>query len=368
MLKKLAIFFFLILFVFGIMALYAFDNFGKTTTKEDEEKFSALPYYKDGIFISPLELTYNKDAIRNESSLGSLRFVFNGSFAPKETLPQNALTKASFSDTPESLAMYWLGHCSLITEINGKRLALDLVLGNAGPLPFIVPRYSPSPLDKKDLPLLDYFLISHNHYDHLEASTVKYINKNMPSTKFIVPLGLSRALEGWGVSSDRIIELAWDESYSDESISITAFTGVHYSGRSPWDKNRTAWNSYGVKSDKINLFLGGDTGYSTHFKDIAQKYGPFDFVALEVDGWNPGWPQTHVFPDEALLAVQDLGSKYLLPIHWGVFELALHPFKESVEMIVEEANKAGIQIQSPLMGEKFIPTKTVTTKWWEGLE
>ncbi|MGL4568643.1 MAG: MBL fold metallo-hydrolase, partial [Fusobacteriaceae bacterium] len=131
-----------------------------------------------------------------------------------------------------------------------------------------------------------------------------------------------------------------------------------------FDRNQTLWASYGIKSKNKNIFWSGDTGYSEHFKELGDKYGPFDFAGIELDGWNDGWPNTHLYPNEVVKAAKDLKSKVILPIHWATFDLALHPWDESINLLISEAKKENIPVITPIMGEKVIPGVTITKYWW----
>lgn len=354
---------FLLLFFILTISIYIFSQIGKTPSSEDSIKYEHLSYYKDKEFQSPEELKYDFTNIRNSNGKNIfLRFLGSSDFAPKTSLPKVSLTKDSFPLIPENFAVYWLGHSSAILEINGKRLLIDPVFKNAAPIPFAAPRYGEAPLKVTDLPKIDYIIITHNHYDHLEKSTVQHIK----SGHFIVPLGLSSTLRGWGISESRITELGWKESFKDNDLEIIAREGIHFSGRS-FKRNQTLWNSYIIISSKTKIFWGGDGGYGKHFSVIGEAYGGFDFGALEIDGWNTGWPNTHMFPEEVIQAIKDLRIKHFLPIHWGVFDLALHPWDESIKKIVEEADVNEINIFTPKIGEK-INLNSKTIRWWEGIE
>jgi L-ascorbate metabolism protein UlaG (beta-lactamase superfamily) len=272
-----------------------------------------------------------------------------------------ALDKSSFSAQPSDYAVYWLGHSSAILELGGKRLLYDPVFGNAGPLPFMVQRYGEAPIKREDLPEVDYIVITHNHYDHLEKETVRSI----PAGRFIVPLGVAAALRGWGVESGRITELGWGETFEEGGLRITAEEGVHFSGRGLFDRNRTLWASYIIRSGSKNIFWSGDTGYGEHFARFRKKYGPFDLAVIEIDGWNEGWRRSHMFPEESVRAVADLGAKLALPVHWGVFDLAMHPWRESIDMFLEKAGGEAFETLTPKMGEKLVPGETPTERWWK---
>ncbi|MBD5398853.1 MBL fold metallo-hydrolase [bacterium] len=363
MLKKVFKIILYIVIVFLIIAialgLYALREIGKSPTKEELKSFEKLSYFKDGKFRSPQEMIVDKDNVRNGPA-GFQRLFTRSKFAPTEKLPQVKLTKESFSETPSDYDFYWLGHSSAILEIDGKRIIFDPVLGNAAPIPFIVPRYNEAPLTREDFPHIDYVIITHNHYDHLERKSIQALK----DSRFIVPLGVGTALVGWGVAKQNITELGWGDSFIKGNLQITAEISQHYSGRDGLATNKTLWNSYIIKSKNKNIYWSGDTGYGEHFKQIGNKYGPFDFVAIEIDAWNTGWPNIHIFPAEVIKATKELKSKKIIPIHWGVFDLALHPWNESIDMILNEAKNTNIEVLTPIMGEKINLYKSKTKKWW----
>lgn len=347
-----------ILIIFCCIAGYVLIQFGK---KPDGKQFANLAYYNGEQFISPDELVFYSERTTGGSS-GFARFFRKSPNAPESRLPMVDLDKQSFSEQPEEFALYWLGHSSAILELGGKRILIDPVLENAAPFPGIVSRYSPAPLKRKDIPQLDYVLITHDHYDHLEYTTIRSL-RNRKAT-FIVPLGVGVRLEGWGVPAANIRELGWDDVFEHGGLSITALKGVHYSGRSKWDRNSTLWCSYVINDADMNIFWSGDTGYGNHFTEIGDKYGPFDLAAIEMDGWNPGWPNTHLFPEEAVKVAKELRAEKMLPIHWAVFDLALHPWNESINSVMGFAEKDSLNVITPRMGEKVTRDKTEYSRWW----
>jgi L-ascorbate metabolism protein UlaG (beta-lactamase superfamily) len=351
-----------LLLLLGLAGIYVWNNFGANPSAKEEEAYARLSYYKDGRFQSPKKLYYDFDNVRNGPA-GWARFLKASPFAPQGRLPMIMLNKDSFPKTPDDFAVYWLGHSGAIMELDGKRIVFDPVLGNATPLPFGVPRYDVPPIKRKHLPDFDYIVITHNHYDHLEKKTVQAIKNG----HFIVPLGVKAALKGWGIPENRITELGWGDVFERGGLKIIAHEGIHYSGRTPWNRYRTLWNSYVILSENKKIFWGGDIGYGEEFERAGKTYGPFDFAALEIDGWNPGWPNTHLFPHEVIQAAKDLHTKNVLAIHWGVFDLALHPWHESIDMVLDEAEGSGIKILTPKMGER-INLNSETTPWWRGLD
>lgn len=338
---------------------------GKTySDKESNQKFSELTYYDSQLneFISPEKLISAPKETTGGNS-GPLRFFLDSPYAPSSELPKVVLHKTDFPAVPSSYAVYWFGHSSSMIELDGKRILVDPVFENAGPLPIIARRFSESPLKREELPDIDILIITHDHYDHLEAKTIRYLADK--KIRFVVPLGVGARLKSWGVDESKITELGWNESYKFDSINITACPSIHYSGRSKTDKNKTLWVSYAIKGYEKNLYWSGDTGYGKHFKAIGEKYGPFDVAFVEIDAWNDGWPKTHIFPDQTVKVVDDVNAQYLFPIHLATFDLALHEWDESIKRVSEIAQKNNVPIITPIMGQRVIPGITPTTKWWE---
>lgn len=342
-----------------LIGFYAWREIGKSPSKEELKTFEKLPYFKEGKFHGSEEMKFYPDKVRNGPA-GFSRMLMQSRFAPQKMLPQKKLNKESFNVKPEDFAFYWLGHSSVIMELGGNRIIFDPVLGNAAPIPFAVPRYSSAPINYNDFPEIDYVVITHNHYDHLERKSIQALK----NSHFIVPLGVGAALRGWGIKDKNITELGWGDTFDKNGLIITAETSMHYSGRKKLASNETLWNSYVIKNAGKSIYWGGDTGYGKHFREIRKKHGAFDITALEIDAWNPGWPNIHLFPEEVIKAARDLNTKQIIPLHWGVFDLALHPWHESIDMLLEEAQNTEIKILTPIMGEKIIINKTETKKWW----
>jgi len=330
---------------------------------QDVSSYEHLPYFTDGKFRSPVETVYFPDRVRGGKA-GWFRFLTPNLDAPKTPLPMVRLSKKDFAAKPEELAVYWLGHSSLIIELEGKRLLVDPVFANAAPIPFAVRRYEPAPLAREELPVPDYLLITHDHYDHLEYATIRYFRDK--ETFFIVPLGVGAHLVKWGVPRENIRELGWGDEFSRNGLSIVAERSIHFSGRTFATRNSSLWVSYVLKGKEKRIFISGDSGYGEHFRAIGEKYGPFDLAFFEIDAWNPGWPYTHMFPPQVIQAYHDVRARALFPAHWAVFDLALHPWDESIRMIADLADKdGGVNLLTPLMGEKFIPGVTTVLRWWE---
>lgn len=348
----------------GITGCFINNQIGNLNSIDERQgAYSKHSYYSPGKdeFVSPKEIVYYPEQVTGGNS-GFWRFFKKSPNAPAFELPKQVLTKSDFPEVPSTYAAYWLGHSTGIIELDGNRILIDPVFENAGPLPMIARRMSLSPLKREELPAIDIVIITHDHYDHLEAETIKFLADN--NIQFIAPLAVGARLQGWGVPKNKITELGWYQSVTHKSLRITACPTVHYSGRSYNDRNKTLWASYVIKGEKKNLYWSGDTGYGDHFKEIGSKYGPFDLAFMEIDAWNKGWPNTHLFPEQVIQACGDINTKLLFPIHFSTFDLALHPWDESIKMVADLASQNNIRMETPIMGEKVIPGITPTSKWW----
>ena len=277
-------------------------------------------------------------------------------------------TDLSVYNTPpvSGLRVTWIGHSSLLIEIDGKRILTDPVWGDrasfvsfAGPKRFFAP---PFPLEQ--LPVLDAIILSHDHYDHLDKPSIKRLVGL--STPIYCSLGVGKHLIKWGIAASRITEMDWtDKVMVGADLSITALPARHFSGRG-LRRNRTLWSSFVIKGHTHNIFFGADSGWFPGFKDIGDVYGPFDLTMLEIGAYHEYWANIHMGPERASEAQVALGSKLLLPIHWGTFNLALHAWTEPVERIIEYAKQKNFQLVLPTPGQPTeINGAAHNSEWWK---
>jgi len=332
----------------ALLSLYACARMGGLPEPQEyNQKYAAMPNFKDGKFVNtePAAVDMSRGGKPN-----MLRFLFEGNDVPE--IPMQRLSPSDFAAVPDrQLSIRWLGHSMLMVEMDETRFLTDPVFGNAAPIPFAVRRYTPAPIAREELPPLDFVIISHDHYDHLEYDTVRYFRDR--TEPFIVPLGVGERLKSWGIQPGRIHELNWGQSVTIKNLTVTATEARHFSGRSFSDRDRTLWASFAITGSQ-RFFFGADGGYGKHFKQIGNDFGSFDAAALEIDAWNIRWPNNHLFPDEVILATGDLNAKILLPIHWSVFNLAMHPYDESINKVKELAQTHKIPLRTPQIGEKVI--------------
>jgi L-ascorbate metabolism protein UlaG (beta-lactamase superfamily) len=267
---------------------------------------------------------------------------------------------------PETgLRLTWLGHSTVLVEIDGLRVLTDPVWSaRISPLSFAGPkRFQPVPVGIDDLPAIDVVLISHDHYDHLDrASVLALAALRVP---FVMPLGVGLHLEAWGVPASQIIELDWWEAaVLPGGMTITATPAHHSSGRAIIDRNATLWSSFVLRGERHAVFFSGDTGLTPAFDLLGRRLGPFDLVMIEVGAFHPSWGDVHLGPHKALEAWAALGSGRLLPVHWGTFDLALHPWQEPAEMLFAHAPPG---LLMPRLGEPVEPRRVeAVVPWWRG--
>jgi L-ascorbate metabolism protein UlaG (beta-lactamase superfamily) len=269
---------------------------------------------------------------------------------------------------PESgLRATWLGHSTLLIEIGGLRVLTDPVWGpRASPSSIAGPkRFQPVPVALRAMPPLDLVLVSHDHYDHLDYPTIRELAKS--EVPFVTSLGVGAHLEGWGVSSQRIVELDWWESYRlpNTGFRLTATPSQHFSGRGLKDRNATLWSSFVMRSERHAVFFSGDTGLTSEYRTIRERLGPFDLVMLEVGAFHPAWGDIHLGPNNALEALALLGGGPFLPVHWGTFALAMHAWDQPAEALLELAPQSGAQLLMPRLGEPIEPVHAeAVSPWW----
>src|SRR6201993_4018528 len=255
---------------------------------------------------------------------------------PPAPLPAMDPLHAWRKPAASGLRVTWLGHSTLLIEIDGLRVLTDPVWGlRASPLRVAGPRrFQPVPVPLRALPPFDLVVISHDHYDHLDYPTIRQLRKRrMP---FVTSLGVGAHLEAFGIAPQRIVELDWWESWSlpGADLTVIAAPSQHFSGRTIKTRNTTLWSSLAIRSARHALFFSGDTGLTTEYREIGERLGPFDLTMLEVGAWHPSWGDMHLGPENALKAHALLGGGPFLPIHWGTFALAMHPWDQPAETLL----------------------------------
>lgn len=354
----------------GLRALRP-EAFGADPSGERMARIRRSPHFKDGVFQNP------GGPARTRPSGSTPAFARHyldkderRRRAPRGTVPMHATTLADLAKpAATALRLTWMGHSSVLAEIDGRRVLFDPVWGErCSPFPFVGPRrLHPVPLPLAALGPVDVVVISHDHYDHLDLPTIKALAGT--DTVFAVPLGVGAHLEHWGVSPDRLRELDWHEATRVGGLTLTATPARHFCGRALRNTQHTLWASWAVAGEEHRIYHSGDTGYFDGFRQIGADHGPFDATMIQIGAYSEFWPDIHMTPEEGVRAHLDLQgnapSGVLLPIHWGTFTLAPHAWAEPGEWTKDAAEEAGQAVALPRPGEPFEPAGKVPAEpWW----
>ncbi|MGW0737940.1 MBL fold metallo-hydrolase [Streptomyces sp. NPDC002851] len=350
------------------------ESFGAEPSGERLARIRRSPQFAHGRFQNPVAAEIGPKGSTIEFAKQFFDRRERPRRAPAGVVPLHATTLADLARPSASgLRLTWMGHSSVLAEIDGRRLLFDPVWGErCSPFPFAGPkRFHPVPAPLAELGPVDAVVISHDHYDHLDMPTIKALADS--DTVFAVPLGVGAHLERWGVAADRLRELDWQESTKIAGLSLTATPARHFCGRGLRNPQHTLWASWSVAGPEHRIFHSGDTGYFPGFKDIGAEHGPFDATMIQIGAYDTEyWPDIHMTPEEGIHAHLDLQAGphgTFLPIHWGTFNLALHPWAEPGEGTLAAAAAAGVAVAVPRPGEPFEPTAETLPReaWWRGV-
>jgi L-ascorbate metabolism protein UlaG (beta-lactamase superfamily) len=341
-------------------------SFGKHPTGARLSRIQKSPNFKDGSFQN---LNFTPVFAEDASKMDMIRdgiFKISKRKMPSIVLPSKKTNLKSLDSEKDVLV--WFGHSSYFMQIDGKKFLIDPVFsGSASPFSFMVKSFKGSDIyTPDDFPDIDYLFITHDHWDHLDYQTVLKLKSKIG--KVITSLGTGAHLEYWGFDPKNIIELDWNDKATLESgFVVTATPGRHFSGRT-FKRNQSIWNSFVLQTPSKNIFIGGDSGYDTHFATIGAEHGPFDLALLECGQYNKSWKYIHMLPEQTVQAAIDLKAKTMMPVHWAKFALGLHAWDEPIERVTKEAHRLNVPIIHPMIGEtinmnQFEPT----AEWWKGI-
>jgi L-ascorbate metabolism protein UlaG (beta-lactamase superfamily) len=341
-------------------------GFGAVPRGLRRERIVSSPRFHDGRFENTAPVASALKPGQMWSTSGEYFFGGRGvERRPTRALPIEDPRSTWARPVSSGLRVTWLGHSTTLLEADGVRVLTDPVWGErVSPVSFAGPRrFHPTPVSIDGLPPLDAVLVSHDHFDHLDHTTIRQLAKR--ETPFVTSLGVGAHLEAWGVAPERITELDWWESAQVGRLRFHATPARHFSGRGFGTTNGTLWSSWVIETDRRRVFFSGDTGLTPEFADIGRLRGPFDLVMLEVGAYHPAWGSIHLGPDNALIAHQLLGGGTLMPVHWGTFDLALHAWDEPAERLSVRAPAAGVRLVTPRLGRPIEPAYVESIDpWW----
>lgn len=340
----------------------------RVRTEPRRERIAASSQFSGGVFRNTSGAFPGLAPGTALSTMG--KFLFGRERrTPPAPLPSESPVETWLRRPDSGLRATWLGHSTVLVEIDGRRVLTDPVWSDrASPVGFVGPkRFQPVPVAIASLPPLDAIILSHDHYDHLDKTAV--IALATLGVPFVMPLGVGAHLEGWGVPAELVFELDWWEEIAINGLSITAAPSQHFSGRGAGDRNRTLWSSFAVRGERRSFFFSGDTGLTPDYAIIRDKLGPFDLVMLEIGAFHPSWGTIHLGPENALAALSYLGGGCFLPVHWGTFNLALHAWDEPAETLVTLSDKRDVQLAMPRLGAPIEPSHVERVDpWWRAIK
>ncbi len=336
------------------------DALGAGPSGDRLDRIGRSPHVRGGRFVNTLP------TVSDGSSIGTFwDFLQGGSpwRRPRRPVPVVARTAADFAE-PADLRVTWLGHSTLLIEVDGSRVLVDPVWGErAAPAAvFGVERFYPPPLALSGLPPLDAVVISHDHYDHLDMPTVEALADRVP--RWVVPLGVGAHLEAWGVDPSRITELDWWEEAEVGGVRLVSTPARHFSGRGLGDRNATLWSGWAVVGPEHRVFYSGDTALMPEFAEVGERLGPFDMTLIEAGAYDAAWADVHLGPEQAVAVHRMVRGELMVPVHWGLFDLALHGWTEPAERVLSAAGRAEVDVAFPRPGESVTPDAVPTEPWW----
>jgi len=354
--------------IFGVIMLFNWNELGKSPRGDDLLRIEKSKHFNQekGKF-SNLEIHPSTKDKKKGLDWQLMKDWFSPGIdrVPLTSLPEHKPDLVEFLQGANKLQTIWLGHSSFLLNIEGNIVLVDPVFSSAAsPIKSMVKRFQEPVLALEELPAIDYVLISHDHYDHLDMQSIMFFADK--DVKFITPLGVGSHLKKWGVAPSKITEKDWWQTADFDGVKFIATPAHHFSGRNGLDANATLWASWVIQSKSHKVYFSGDSGYGTHFKEIGKKYGPFDVAFIESGQYNEKWQDVHMLPSEGVKAFKDLGAEKYFPIHWGMFELALHTWYDPIEQLYALSKSEAFELLTPRIGQLVDIEQSETNElWWQ---
>lgn len=337
-------------------------SFGRNPKGERLERIKRSANYKDGQFQN---ISLTPQLTGDRGMLGVFYdYFFKEVKGLRPSVPVPSV-KTDFANLPKDQDVFiWLGHSAYFMQIKGKKYLIDPTLLTGSPLSFVnkpfegATRYQPA-----DIPAIDYLIITHDHWDHLDYQTIKALENRVG--KFVTALGVGEHLEYWGVDKDKIIELDWYEAFTDDRIRLTALPARHFSGRG-LVRQKTLWASFMLEASGRTIYIGGDSGYDTFYQKIGQQFPNIDIAILENGQYNQNWAYIHMQPELLPQTIKDLKPKRVITVHHAKYALAQHTWTEPLDKILESSQKEGFRLLTPRIGQvvELANEEQTFSKWW----
>ncbi|MEN8788214.1 MAG: MBL fold metallo-hydrolase [Flavobacteriaceae bacterium] len=345
-----------------------YPSFGGDVDKALKIEYSKSENYRNGAFMNRKNVPEKFGFWQTLSIARKFFFTQVPNGAPKNPIPVQPLDSTGIANYEGKTRLMWFGHSAFLLQMQGRNILLDPMFGETpAPHPLLGRnRFSgPLPIEIEKLPQIDAIIISHDHYDHLDYESIMKLKDKVEM--FYTPLAVGVHLKAWGVEEDKIIELDWWQEARYLNLEFICTPAQHFSGRKLKNRQSTLWSSWVIRSDKESIFFSGDSGYGPHFKEIGEKYGPFEFAMMECGQYNELWPDIHMFPEETIQAGMDIGASALMPIHWGAFQLALHSWTDPIERAVIKAGQLNSILVTPKIGQPIMidSLEGLDTSWWK---
>ncbi len=364
--KRMLCILLLAILLIGIYSFLSQPKFGRLPSGKRFEKIQNSPNYKEGKFHN---LSFTPDLTEGETYFKIIKKVLfekDKRNKPKDVIPSQKTDL--FALKPDENILVWFGHSSYFMQVDGKKMLIDPVFsGAASPVTFTTKSFFGTDIYTVDeLPEIDFLFLSHDHWDHLDYETIV---KLKPKVKTVITgLGTGEHLEYWGFNPENIIEKDWNEQIDlGDGFVVNTAPARHFAGRL-FSRNKALWMSFVLQTPKRKIYIGGDSGFDTHFEAIGNQFGPFDLAILECGQYNQSWKYIHMFPEELIIATKNLNAKALMPVHWGKFALSNHAWDEPIKRVSEAAEKVNLPLLTPMIGQKVnLDAPGRFEKWWENV-
>ncbi|MBP2635272.1 MAG: hypothetical protein H6Q72_1179 [Firmicutes bacterium] len=351
----------------GIVFYLQHPKFGELPEGARLERIQSSPNYMDGQFQNLMVTPKIVEGSSSASTMLKYLFTKKERLTPTEPIP-TIKTDLMILDKNKDIVI-WLGHSSYFVQLGGKRILIDPVLSSyASPVSFVNKAFEgTNQYTADDMPEIDYLLITHDHWDHLDYPTVTALKPKIKNV--ICTLGVGSYFEQWGFEKERIHEEDWFTKLELENdFVIHVLPARHFSGRM-LTPNKTLWGGYALITPERRIFFSGDGGYGPHFKQIGEMLHGFDLVILENGQYDQRWPYIHMMPEEVVQAAEELNAKALLPGHAGKFAIANHPWDEPFKRITDASRNKAYRLLTPLIGEPvdLANQQQRFSQWWENI-